>query len=324
MYAEDPAADWRPQTGTIVAFDLPEVSGYFGQAASGGIRLDSGVERGSVVGTHYDAMLAKVIAYGNDRSMVARQLAATLRRSRIHGVTTNRDLLVGSLLHPDFLNGTASTRFYTDNSPSSLIEPHPRPDLAALAAALADAGEERGPLLPGVRSGFRNIPVGYRRRGYRTDKSEISVGYRFGREGIEVDGIDGVTLVSATADRVELDVDGVRRTWTVGRFGADDDARVVVDSPQGSLELRRLPRFTDPSARVPAGALIAPMPGTVVRVGVRAGETVTAGQPLVWLEAMKMEHAVRSPAAGTVTGLSVTVGQQVTQGTAIAVVTADD
>ena len=324
LYAEDPVNDWRPQTGTIVAFAVPEVSGYFGQPGGGGIRLDSGVEPGSVVGTYYDAMLAKVIAYGKDRSIVARQLAATLRRSRIHGVTTNRDLLVGSLLHPDFLDGTASTRFYTDNSPSSLVKPLPHPELAALVAALADAAQERGPLLPGVRSGFRNIPVGYRRRAYLTDKSEMSVGYRFGRDGLEVDGLDGVTLVSATADRVELDLDGVRRAWTVGRFGAGDDVRVVVDGPQGSLELRRAPRFTDPSARVPAGALVAPMPGTVVRVGVRAGQTVTAGQPLVWLEAMKMEHAVRSPAAGTVTDLPVKVGQQVAQGTAIAVVTADD
>jgi propionyl-CoA carboxylase alpha chain len=326
VYAEDPASGWQPRTGTIVAFDLPEVSVHFGQGpAGGGIRLDSGVEEGSVVGTHYDAMLAKVIAYGTERSAVARRLAATLRRSRIHGVTTNRDLLVGSLLHPDFLDGAASTRFYTDNPPSSLIEPHPRPDLAALVAALADAAQERGTLLPGVRSGFRNIPVGYRRRGYLADESEMSVGYRFGREGrLEVDGLDGVTLVSATADRVELDVGGVRRSWTVGRFGADDDVTVVVDGPSGSLELRRLPRFTDPSARVPAGALIAPMPGTVVRVGVRAGETVTAGQPLVWLEAMKMEHVVRSPAAGTVTELTVTVGQQVTQAAPIAVVTADD
>jgi propionyl-CoA carboxylase alpha chain len=268
-------------------------------------------------------MLAKVIAYGKDRSTVSRRLAATLRHARIHGVTTNRDLLVGSLLHPDFLGGTASTRFYAANPPSSLITPYPRPDLAALAAALADAAQERGPLLPGVRSGFRNIPVGYRRRDYLAGEAEMPVGYRFGRDGLEVDGLDGVTLVSATADRVELDVDGVRRVWTVGRFGTDE-VRVVVDGPMGSLELRRLPRFTDPSARVPAGALTAPMPGTVVRVGVEAGETVTAGQPLVWLEAMKMEHAVRSPAAGTVTALPVTVGQQVTQGTPIAVVTADD
>ncbi|WP_030436944.1 acetyl/propionyl/methylcrotonyl-CoA carboxylase subunit alpha [Actinoplanes subtropicus] len=321
LYAEDPANDWLPQTGTIATFDIPNVSGYFENVA--GIRLDSGVTPGTVVGTDYDAMLAKVIAYGDDRETVARHLAATLRRSRLHGVTTNRDLLVGSLLHPDFLNGTASTSFYADNSPAGLIRPHPHPDLAALVAALADAAQERGPLLPGVRSGFRNIPVGYRHRAYLSDKSEISVRYRFGRDGLEVDGLDGVDLISAAPDRVELDVDGVRRAWTVGRFGSDD-VRVVVDGPRGSLELRRLPRFTDPSARLPAGALTAPMPGTVVRLGVTAGETVTAGQPLVWLEAMKMEHVVRSPAAGTVTDLPVTVGQRITQGTPIAVVTADD
>ena len=105
----------------------------------------------------------------------------------------------------------------------------------------------------------------------------------------------------ATADAVVLDLDGVRRRWTVGRF-AD---RVVVDGPQGSIELRRVPRFTDPSARLPAGALVAPMPGTVVRVAVAVGEAVVAGQPLIWLEAMKMEHVVHAPAAGTVTELPV-------------------
>ena len=88
--------------------------------------------------------------------------------------------------------------------------------------------------------------------------------YRFGRDGLEVAGMPAVALVDATADPVVLDLDGVRRRWTVGRF----DDRVVVDGPQGSVELRRVPRFTDPSARLPAGALVAPMPGTVVRVAV--------------------------------------------------------
>jgi len=115
---------------------------------------------------------------------------------------------------------------------------------------------------------------------------------------------------------VVLDLDGVRRRWTVGRF----DDRVVVDGPRGSAELRRVPRFTDPSARLPAGALVAPMPGTVVRVDVRVGDTVADGQPLIWLEAMKMEHVVRAPAAGTVAGLPVGVGGQVGQGTTLAVV----
>ncbi|GAA2645386.1 acetyl/propionyl-CoA carboxylase subuit alpha [Paractinoplanes durhamensis] len=330
LYAEDPAADWRPQTGTVVRFDVP---------AADGIRVDSGVADGSVVGIHYDAMLAKVIAYADDRETAARQLAATLRRARVHGVTTNRDLLVASLLHPDFLAGTADTGFYTQNPPADLLAGTGlEPSLAALIAAVSDAAAERGPLLPGLGSGFRNISVGFRQRRYAIGVSEISVKYRFDRDGLTVDrgestaGSDGgsaaapagppatpVTLVEATKDQVVLDLDGVWRTFAVARF----DDRVVVDGALGSAELRRLPRFADPAGRMPAGALIAPMPGTVVRVAVAVGDTVTAGQPLVWLEAMKMEHAVRAPAAGTVTELPVRVGRQVAQGTPLAVVTDD-
>jgi propionyl-CoA carboxylase alpha chain len=323
LYAEDPAADWRPQTGTVVTFDVPGVSARFERPPADGLRLDSGVEDGSVVGTHYDAMLAKVIAYSPSREAAARQLAAALHRARLHGVTTNRDLLVASLLHPRFLDGTAGTGFYDAHPPATLTTVAVPLEVAALVAALADAAHSRGPLLPGLTSGFRNIPVGFRSRGYRDGDTDVEVRYRFGRDGLSVDGMGGVCLVEATGDRVVLDLDGVRRSWTVGRFGAGDDTYVVVDGAQGSVSLRRVPRFADPSARLPTGALVAPMPGTVVRVAVEAGDTVTAGQPLVWLEAMKMEHAVHAPAAGTVTDLPVTVGQQVAQGTPLAVVTAD-
>jgi propionyl-CoA carboxylase alpha chain len=265
-------------------------------------------------------MLAKVVAYASTREAAARQLAAALRRARIHGVTTNRDLLVASLLHPEFLAGTAGTGFYAAHPPETLTAGAGLdPGLGALVAALADAAHERGPLLPGLASGFRNIPVGYRRRTYAAGEREIEVRYRFGRDGLEVSGMAGLALVEATAGAVVLDLDGVRRAWTVGRFGD----RVVVDGPQGSIELRRVPRFTDPSARLPAGALVAPMPGTIVRVEVQVGDTVTAGQPLVWLEAMKMEHVVHAPADGTVAELPVAVGQQVGQGTPLAVVAND-
>ncbi|GGQ73001.1 acetyl/propionyl/methylcrotonyl-CoA carboxylase subunit alpha [Couchioplanes azureus] len=320
LYAESPADDWRPQTGTVVTFDVPGVTARFGPAEDG-IRLDSGVEDGSVVGTHYDAMLAKVVAYAPTREAAARRLAAALRRTRVHGVTTNRDLLVASLLHPAFLAGTADTSFYATHPPASLTAGTGLdPALGAVVAALSDAAAGRGPLLRGVTSGFRNIPVGYRSRTYAAGDREIEVRYRFGRDGLEVAGMSGLTLVEAGAATVVLDVDGVRRTWTVGRF----DDRVVVDGPQGTAELRRLPRFTDPSAQLPAGTLTAPMPGTVVRVEVKAGDTVVADQPLLWLEAMKMEHVVRAPADGTVTDLPVTVGQQVGQGTTLAVVAGPD
>jgi propionyl-CoA carboxylase alpha chain len=179
-------------------------------------------------------------------------------------------------------------------------------------AALSDAA-----LVPRLARGFRNIPVGYRSRSYALGDREFEVRYRFGRDGLEVAGRDALALVDATAEAVVLDVDGIRRRWTVGRF-AD---RVVVDGPQGSAELRRVPRFTDPAAQLPAGALVAPIPGTVVRLDVGLGDTVVAGQPLLWLEAMKMEHVVRAPADGTVTELPVPAGRQVSQGTPLAVVT---
>jgi propionyl-CoA carboxylase alpha chain len=318
LYAESPADDWRPQTGTVVTFEVPGVTARFERPGLDGIRVDSGVAAGSVVGTHYDALLAKVIAYAPTREAAARQLAAALRHARIHGVRTNRDLLVASLLHPEFLAGTADTGFYAAHPPAALTAGTGlAPATGALVAALSDAALQRGPLLPGVAGGFRNIPVGYRSRRYAVGDAELEIRYRFGRAGLEVEGGPPVSVVSATADRVVLDLDGVRRTWLVARF----DDRVVVDGPRGSLELRRVPRFTDPAAQRPAGALEAPMPGTVVRIGVRAGESVVAGQPLIWLEAMKMEHVVSAPTAGTVASLPVTVGQQVSQGTPLAVVT---
>ena len=315
LYAESPADDWRPQTGTLVTFDVPEVTARFDRPARDGIRLDSGVEDGSVVGTHYDAMLAKVIAYASTREAAARQLAAALRRSRVHGLATNRDLLVASLLHPEFLAGTADTGFYEAHPPAALTAGAGLdPELGALVAALADAARD-----PHLASGFRNIHVGHRVRTYALGERQFEVRYRFGHRGLEVPGWTDLALVSSDPARVILDLDGVRRTWTVGRF-AD---RVVVDGPQGSIELRRVPRFTDPAGELPAGALVAPMPGTVVRIAVAVGETVGAGQALLWLEAMKMEHVVHAPVAGTVTELPVAVGQQVSQGTPLAVVAVD-
>jgi propionyl-CoA carboxylase alpha chain len=232
-------------------------------------------------------------------------------------VATNRDLLVASLLHPEFLSGTAGTGFYRDHPPTSLlIGSGLDVSVAAVVAAMADVAHDRGPLLPGLRSGFRSIPVGYRQRSYAVGDREVPVRYRFGRDGVSFDGPDGVSVVSASASRVVLNLAGVRRSFDVARF----DDRVVVDGAAGSVELRALPRFVDPTSQGPAGALVAPMPGTVVRVAVTVGSTVTAGQPLLWLEAMKMEHAIHAPVAGIVAELPVAVGQQVSQGTPLAVV----
>jgi propionyl-CoA carboxylase alpha chain len=334
LYAEDPAAGWTPRSGTLGTFEVPDVTARFDRLPAHGIRLDSGVAAGSVVGAHYDAMLAKVISHAPTRAAAARLLAATLRRSRIHGIETNRDLLVDTLLHPDFLDGTADTSFYARHHPTELTAGCGLdPSVGALVAALSDAAAARATsgVLAGIASGFRNVPTGFRTRTYAVAGRELRVAYRFTREGVEVQHPpEGgpVRCVEASADHVVLDLDGVRRRFAVARFGGADDsgdaASVAVDSAQGSLVLAAVPRFVDPATRVAGGALVAPMPGTIVRIGVEVGGAVSAGQPLLWLEAMKMEHAVAAPAAGTVTDIRVAVGQQVDQGTTLAVVDSEE
>ena len=138
--------------------------------------------------------------------------------------------------------------------------------------------------------------------------------YRFTRAGVDLPDHDDVTLVSAAADRVVLSAGGVERAFDIARYAAD----VYVDSPLGPVHLIALPRFGDPDAAVAQGSLLAPMPGSVLRIGAAVGDSVTAGQPLVWLEAMKMEHTVTSPGDGVLAELNVEVGQQVDVGAVLA------
>ncbi|WP_310717758.1 acetyl/propionyl/methylcrotonyl-CoA carboxylase subunit alpha [Streptomyces lydicus] len=294
LYAEDPAAGWAPQTGTLHRLTVP------------GVRLDTGYADGDPIGVHYDAMLAKAVAHAPTRAEAVRRLAGALERAAVHGPATNRDLLVRSLRHPEFADARMDTGFY-DRHLDALTAPDPDP-WAPLAAALADAhGRSRF-------GGFRNLPAQPQTKRYRTepDGVEHEVRYRHTRDGLAA---DGVHVVHADAGRVVLETGGVRRTFTVARYGD----RVHVNG----TALTALPRFPDPAAQTAPGSLLAPMPGTVVRIadGLTEGARVEAGQPLLWLEAMKMEHKITAPAAGTLTALPVRTGRQVEMGALLAVVT---
>jgi propionyl-CoA carboxylase alpha chain len=171
-------------------------------------------------------------------------------------------------------------------------------------------------VLRGVPSGWRNVVSQPQRTGF----DGYDIAFRIARDGLHADGFDDVHLVSASAERVVLDVDGVRRSFDVS-VGPD---HVYVDSPLGPVTLRRQPRFVDPAEQVAAGSLLAPMPGAVVRIAVDVGDTVTAGQPILWLEAMKMQHRIDAPSAGVITELAVAEGQQIDVGAVLAVVTEGD
>jgi propionyl-CoA carboxylase alpha chain len=281
------------------------------------------VDSGSVVSPHYDPMLAKVISLAPTRDVAARALAATLCRTTIHGITTNRDLLVNILAHPAFLAGDTDTAFFERHGLAELSTPLATEDtvrLSALAATLADAAANRAgaKVLGRLPSGWRNVVSAPQVKKFRVGDTEHEVTYRLGRDGLT--GHDGVRLVEATPDEVVLDVGGLLRRFAVARY-LDVS---YVDSPFGSVTLESVPRFADPATQVAAGSLLAPMPGTVVRIAVTQGEKVTEGQPLLWLEAMKMQHQINAPADGLVTELAVATGDQVEVGRVLAVVSAEE
>jgi propionyl-CoA carboxylase alpha chain len=166
---------------------------------------------------------------------------------------------------------------------------------------------------------WRNVPSQPQLTVFARGDDEIEVRWWGGRDPRHAER-DDVTVVAASPDEVTLAVDGVARTFAVSVVAGPSDARVDVDSPRGHVALRKLPRFTDPADRVAAGSLLAPMPGSVVAVNVQVGDVVEEGQPLLVLEAMKMQHTIAAPHAGTVTELDVAVGDQVTGGAVLVVV----
>ena len=320
LYAEDPAKGWQPQAGRINHFEVPGAATQFGLTHRTGIRLDSGIVDGSVVSIHYDPMLAKVISYAPTRTRAARVLADTLARTRLHGLRTNRELLVNVLCHPAFLAGDTDTAFFDTHGLDALATPligDRGVRLAAIAAALADAAHNRATatVLAGVPSGWRNVVSGNQHKTFRDDDgTEHRVSYRFTRTGVSLPDDPAVTVDSVNAHEVVLAESGVATAFVISRHGD----QVYVDSARGSVALTAVPRFPEPGSVVEKGSLLAPMPGAVIRLGAALGDAVAAGQPLVWLEAMKMEHTITAPVDGILTQLEVTVGQQVEVGAVLA------
>ncbi|MFC0101222.1 biotin carboxylase N-terminal domain-containing protein [Micromonospora marina] len=338
LCAEDPAQGFRPATGTLHRFAIPGVAAEFGPAR--GLRLDSGVVDGSSVSVHYDSMLAKLVAWAPTRTEAARALAGALARAELHGVATNRDLLVRVLRSAEFAAVDVDTGFL-DRHPEVFepLLPADQLPVTALAAALSGAAARRAaaPVLAGLPSGWRNVPSFPQvTRFTGPGDEEIEIHYRLDRTGglaewgrkgpLLTDSVEEgppvntdlpvVELVTATPDRVVLDVDGVRRAFRVHRVGAS----VFVDGPDGAASLTELPRLPLPTAEQAAGSLLAPLPGAVTRVHVEVGQRVAAGDLLLTLEAMKLEHPVLAPADGVVTELPVPAGGQVETGAVLAVV----
>jgi acetyl/propionyl-CoA carboxylase alpha subunit len=305
LYAEDVPSGFLPASGTLARFEIPEAPG---------VRVDAGYETGSSVSTFYDALLAKVIAWAPTRSDAAGRLALALRRASLHGVSTNRALLVRVLESDDFLAGGTDTGFLERHDPAELGAPLYSPEAPVLHAHAATAhlivsGSAHRPTPLGVPPGWRNVGGGGTPIRFRLEGREVSVPGR-------VQDFDGIEVLGAEDGTVVLEQGGVRRSYRVQRSGLT----WYVDSGLGTTVLEEVDRFPAPGSATAKGSLVAPMPGLVTAVRVAVGEWVDDGQVVIMVEAMKMEHAVRAPYPGVVSEVSVREGDQVESGAVLAVV----
>jgi propionyl-CoA carboxylase alpha chain len=271
------------------------------------------------VGLQFDPMLAKVVAHGPTRAEAAGRLALALERLHLGGVATNRDFLAATLRTPAFLAGETTTDFIERVAPAPALDLD-EADLqrAAAVAALWLQGETRAgaTVLAGLPTGWRNGRLPPQKAVFAAGERTVEVEYASQRDGsfVLADGAARVHHWAPTA--IDAEVDGRRAVHAVTRSGD----RLHVQVPRGTVELTVRPRFVPPGGGAAHGGFVASMPGVVLEVRVAAGDRVTAGQTVLVLEAMKMEHHMRAAADGVVAAVHVAAGQQVEKGAVLLVI----
>ncbi len=305
LYAEDPANEFLPAIGTLAAF-VP--------ATTPEVRWDSGVVQGSVIGTDFDPMLAKVISYAETRQEAAGQLALALTRTHLGGVVTNRDFLVSTLRTEEFLAGETTTDFIDRVKPARSLKPTEEKCMrSARVAALWIQGCNRAAAqaLGSAPTGWRNARMPFQKLVLDLEENTFVVQYRSQRDGSFV--FDDATVArvhSCRADGIDVEIGGHRSNAQVTR----NQDQIIVHGPDGDLTFHEQPRFKLPGSDDDAGGFVAKMPGKVIELRVKSGDSVSAGDTLLVLEAMKMEHPLRAKEDGTITEVLVAEGDQVEAG----------
>ncbi|GGM91556.1 acetyl/propionyl/methylcrotonyl-CoA carboxylase subunit alpha [Streptomyces fuscichromogenes] len=294
--AEDPARGFLPTGGTVLLLDEP---------SGDGVRTDSGLGEGTEVGSRYDPMLSKVIAYGPDRATALRKLRAALADTVTLGVQTNAGFLRRLLAHPAVVAGELDTGL-VERVVDDLVATDVPDEVYEAAAAVRLAALE--PVVDGGWTDPFSVPSGWRLGG-----TPRPVAFHL-RVQDPVEYVPRGTH-TVSADRVSVTLDGVRHTFhrAADWIGRDGDAWHVRDHDPVAAALSR-------TVHAGADSLTAPMPGTVTVVKVAVGDEVTAGQSLLVVEAMKMEHVISAPHAGTVAELDVQPGTTVAMDQVLAVI----
>ena len=313
LYAEDPTNDFLPATGTLIAYEVDK---------NIDARWDTGVKQGSVIGTDFDPMLAKVIAKGRNRTDAANKLALALQSLHIGGVTTNRDFLVECLRSKDFHKGNTTSDFISIAKPKRSIElKGTELEQAGIAAALWLQGENRKntPILSGIQSGWTNSRLPKQKINFQYNSEELSILYKSNRDGsFEINKGINAKIIEWNNSGIDIEIEDIRFFSKVTR----KDANLIVHGPWGDILFKIMPRFKSVNQEVKDGGLIAPMPGKVIDLKVKVGSKIKKGDTLVILEAMKMEHTVKATEDGVIDELFISNLDQVENGALLMVIKA--
>jgi propionyl-CoA carboxylase alpha chain len=311
IYAEDPSNDFLPSTGKLIANEIKPKDG---------IRWDSGVEAGMAIGTDFDPMMAKVIAYGSSRSEASRKLAKELESTHFGGFTTNIEFLVNILRHKEFILGNTTTDFIDRVNPSrSLVLEDSEQRFVAIKAAiwLQRLNRLQAVVLENIPSGWSNARLTNQRIAFEMDSELIEIYYKSNRDGsFTVDNKERVTLHHWSESEMDIEIDGIR---TISSVTLDGD-KLLVQCLGGNKLLIIQPRFKSSYEKKQQGSLVSPMPGKVVELIVNKGDQVKAGDNLLSIEAMKMNHTIKANENGVIAELFVQKNDQVDYGAVLMII----
>ena len=311
LYAEDPDNDFLPAIGTLIAFEQDDTAEA---------RWDTGVTSGTKVGTDFDPMLAKVISYASNRTDAAMKLAKALESAHIGGVKTNRDFLINCLKSKAYIDGDTTTDFIERVNPDRklILSDHRLEHVLAIAALwIQQENRNASQVSKFMPSGWTNGRLPNRKNIFEYEGNEYVVEYKQNREGNFIFSSNkSATIYSADSNGMDVSFNNKRHYSRVTL----SKNKILVHMPYGDVMLDIKPRFVIPGMEVTAGGLVAPMPGKVIDVKVKKGKKVRAGDTLVILEAMKMEHSIKASEDGTVSELLISLNDQVENGALLMVV----
>jgi len=310
LYAENPENNFLPETGTLIAYD---------ENLEEGARWDSGVESGSVIGTSFDPMLAKVITHAKTRSDATLKLAKTLESSHIGGVITNRDYLVSILRSEDFLKGNTTTDFVdrVELTKTQNLNQDQIIHAAMIASVwLQEVNRFNDLTLGHLPSGWTNGRLPKNSQKFLYLNEEVSISYKLGRDNIFcLNDSFSAYVHDCYQDGIDIEINNRRNFSMI----TSSQNQIIVNMPFGDVNLELIPKFHIPEEKIVEGSLVAPMPGKVIDLKVKKGSKVKSGDTLVILEAMKMEQSIKASKDGVIDEVFISKGDQVENGAVLMV-----